>query len=113
MKEAVRAHFECGFSAAQDTITRAYEVLEENMREFGAPRLFDAYYEIHTEQKKRNELGEARKTLDSIRALGGIGAPDRLEHSGEVEVKTKLPDVSDLSDSELRAMLKRVAPKKG
>lgn len=112
MVAAISKHFEVGITGSEQTIKRAYEIIKANSGGF-VDRIFDMYMHIADEQLAHGERGEARRTLDSVRAHLGISAPARIEHSGIVGVQHAEANFDDMDDVELDAMLRRVARQRG
>lgn len=95
--EKVRAHFECGHASAEQAIKYARDILRERAADPSvADKIAEAYWNIYEDALKHGDRLNARRTLDSLRAHFGVGAPARVNHSGTVAL-----DLEKLSDDEL------------
>jgi hypothetical protein len=104
---AIRKHFECGQSAAEQAHRRAREILSErasdpkrteHLREWVEKQ----YLELAERAEKRGDLGEKRKTLDSLARLRGLSAPEQIE----IKDTTDLAPMDDMTDEELAVAAK-------
>lgn len=108
MLKEVRAAFECGKTAAEKAIQRAYEILRETWADPAlSDRIAHKYMAIVEGAERAGEFRAARAALDSLRRHLGLGAPDRVEHSGGLDINAE--KLEDLTEDELRIMAK-VAP---
>lgn len=105
MVREVQRQFECGKTAGEQAIKHAYTLLKEL---WSRPELVDrianhylAAFELAQTQNNPRSMVRA---LDSLRRHLGLGAPDRIEHSGEIGVTAE--QLEDLTDEELRIMAK-------
>jgi arginine utilization protein RocB len=104
LKEMVRKQFECGINAAEDAMSRAYEIYKERMDpEKLGQQLAAQYLELAEQAKRNGKEAEARKCLDSLRAHLGLGAPERVEHSGTIGV-SRDEALEPLTDEELAVL---------
>ena len=101
MVKEVRRTFECGKTAGEKAIERAYEILRVTWSDPAlSDRIAHKYMSIVEAAEKAGEFRAARAALDSLRRHLGLGAPDRVEHSGGLEIKQEA--VEDMTDEELR-----------
>ena len=107
MKLEVQARFECGITASDQALSRAYELMAEHRNDGGlVDRIAGFYFELAKDARRDKQFNSARMAMDSLRAHLGIGAPERVEHSGGVSVEVEQA-IADLTDDEL-ALLARL-----
>lgn len=108
MCNEVRRTFECGKTAGEKAIQRAYEILNSTWSD---PRLADRisshYMAAFELAQSQNDPRSMVRAMDSMRRHLGLGAPDRVEHSGDIDIRNE--QVEDLTDEELRVMAKVAA----
>lgn len=113
MKKEIQKRFECGENAAEQAIKRAYEILREAWSD--APAVADKitarYYALSESAERAGDHAAAIRAMTELRKHLGIGAADRVEHSGSVSVGTR--DLSDFSVEELMLLRKAEERKKG
>lgn len=100
--------FECGSTAAQHAIKRAGERMREAYRQddpelaaLKAARIEAAYWRQYEEADREKKRRDATRALDSLRAMGAHGAPDRVQVTTTSERTTRL---KDLTLEQLRAL---------
>lgn len=94
--DRLRTTFECGIGAADEAIQRAYSMFAELKSDASLPdRIAHEYLSIAEEARRAKDWRAATKALDSLRLHLGIGAPERVEHSGAVALTKRLEDLSD------------------
>ncbi len=110
IKSMIRTEFQCGIRAAEEALARSYELYAQaassDQVEHLVGKLALRYLALSEEAQRMGNLGEARKSLDSLRAHLGISAPQRIEHSGSVTV-SRDEAMEDLTDEQL-ALLRQI-----
>lgn len=101
MVPEIRRKFECGKTAAEQAIKRAYEMMREEWadKESIADRIAARFFHLSEKAEAKGDLNAAIRALDSLRRHRGVGAPDRVEHSGEV-----VHDMTGVSEDALLAI---------
>lgn len=107
--DRTRRHFLIGRTAAEQAYSYLKQLESEAVTEWrdrGLERLTAVYIRIAEAAERKGDLTNARKTADSLRALYGHGAPERVEHSGSIAVNR----FADLTDEELAIAAKLDRP---
>ncbi len=88
----IRQRFEVGQNSAEIGIKRAYEIRRENTQKLiEDPGIIeDLYWEQFEKADRAGKATDARKILDSLRTMLGIGEPERLEITSGKQSNTKL-----------------------
>lgn len=106
----VRARFGCGKTAAEQAYKRCNEIMQT---EWSSPERKKAaetmvlrkFAEIAETAERRGELRVASATWDRYRRMAGLGAADRMEHSGDAALLDAMANVSDDKLAELLASM--------
>lgn len=94
VKEAA-ATFWVSKGTAERLVKGATDRLRQKREEWTIDRLANAYFELADRATRSGQIGEARRCLDSLRSMLGIGKPDRLEIVPALFTDEQLDDMTD------------------
>lgn len=108
MVAEVRKVFTCGKTAAEQAIKAAHAMLrEQSQDEHLGDRLVAKYLSISEEAQRNGAYRDAIRALSELRRHLGLGSPDRVQHSGNLDLEIGSPeDYDDMDEDELRALAK-------